>query len=153
MDRQTALHHAIQIFPKVSSKAYLPAQLKSFTAILNSHGVPGWSTSWNFLLDSWQWHSKHWSYQAMPPSKKQKLDCLGRSYCILTVYLNFYYKLAMIAKHRVERVAGMYRNFCLWLRRTIPSNLLAVIDCWNYMCSRTNLVWPCPLSNVNWDLM
>ncbi len=40
MDRQTALHHAIQIFPKVSSKAYLPAQLKSFTAILNSHGVP-----------------------------------------------------------------------------------------------------------------
>ncbi len=45
------------------------------------------------------------------------------------LYLNFYYKLAMInAKPRVERVAGMYRNFCLWLRRAIPSNLLAVID-------------------------
>ncbi len=39
-DRQTALQHAIQTFPKVSSKEYLPAQLENFTAILDSHGVP-----------------------------------------------------------------------------------------------------------------
>ncbi len=39
-DRQTALHHAIQTFPKVSSKEYLPAQLENFTAILDSHEVP-----------------------------------------------------------------------------------------------------------------
>ncbi len=44
------------------------------------------------------------------------------------LYLNFYCKLAMIAKPSVERVADMYRNFYLWLRRAIPGNLLTVID-------------------------
>ncbi len=47
------------------------------------------------------------------------------------LYLNFYRKLAMIAKPSVERVAGTYRNFYLWLRRAIPGNLLTVIDCCN----------------------
>ncbi len=48
------------------------------------------------------------------------------------LYLNFYRKLAMIAKPSVERVAiDTYRNFHLWLRRAIPCNLLMVIDCSN----------------------
>ncbi len=44
------------------------------------------------------------------------------------LYLNLYRKLAMIATPSIERVAGMYRNFYLWLRRAIPGNLLMVID-------------------------
>ncbi len=44
------------------------------------------------------------------------------------LYLNFYRKLAMIAKPSIERVADTYRNFYLWLRRAIPDNLLKVID-------------------------
>ncbi len=44
------------------------------------------------------------------------------------LYLNFYHKLDLIAKPSVERVAGTYRNFYLWLRRAIPGNLLTVID-------------------------
>ena len=47
------------------------------------------------------------------------------------LYLNFYRKLAMIAKPSVERVADTYRNFYLWLRRAIPGNLPMVIDCHN----------------------
>ncbi len=43
------------------------------------------------------------------------------------LYLNFYRKLAMIAKPNIERVADTYRNFYLWLRRAIPGNLLTVI--------------------------
>ncbi len=35
-------------------------------------------------------------------------------------------KLAMIAKPSIKRVADTYRN--LWLRRSIPGNLLMVID-------------------------
>ncbi len=58
------------------------------------------------------------------------------------LYLNFYRKLAMIAKPSIERVADTYRNFYLWLRRAIPDNLLMVID--QYMCGRTNFVWSCP---------
>ncbi len=42
------------------------------------------------------------------------------------LYLNFYRKLAMIAKPSVEKVADT--NFHLWLRRAIPGNLLTVID-------------------------
>ncbi len=46
------------------------------------------------------------------------------------LYLNFYFylKLAMIAEPSVERMADKHRNFYLWLRRTIPRNLLMVID-------------------------
>ncbi len=44
------------------------------------------------------------------------------------LYLNFYRKLAMIAKPSVERVADTYMNFYLWLRRAIPGNLLIVMD-------------------------
>ncbi len=45
------------------------------------------------------------------------------------LYLNFYRKLVMIAKHlALERVADTHRNFYLWLRRAIPGNLLTVID-------------------------
>ncbi len=51
------------------------------------------------------------------------------------LYLNFYRKLAVIAKPSVERVADTYRNFCLWLRRAIPGNLLMVID------RHDNYVW------------
>ncbi len=40
------------------------------------------------------------------------------------LYLNFYCKLAMIAKLSIERVADTYRNFYLWVRRAIPGNLL-----------------------------
>ncbi len=47
------------------------------------------------------------------------------------LYLNFYRKLAMIAKRSIERVADTYRNFYLWLRRAIPGNFLTVIDCHN----------------------
>ncbi len=60
------------------------------------------------------------------------------------LYLDCYCKLAMIAKPSIERVADTYRNFYLWLRKAIPSNLLMVIDRCNIMCSRTNLVWPYP---------
>ncbi len=42
--------------------------------------------------------------------------------------LNFYHKLPMIDKLSIERVADTYRNFHLWLRSAIPSNLLTVID-------------------------
>ncbi len=44
------------------------------------------------------------------------------------LYLNFYRKLAMIAKPSVGRVADTHRNFYLWLRRAIPGNLLTVMD-------------------------
>ncbi len=44
------------------------------------------------------------------------------------LYLNFYRKLAMIAKPSVERVVDTHRNFYLWLRRAIPGNFLTVID-------------------------
>ncbi len=60
------------------------------------------------------------------------------------LYLNFYCRLAMTAEPSVKRVVNTNRNFYLWLRRAIPGNLLAVIDRRNYMCGRTNLVWPCP---------
>ncbi len=51
------------------------------------------------------------------------------------LYLNFYRKLAMIAT--LERVADTHRNFYLWLRRAIPSNLLTVIDRRN-ICAAEN---------------
>ncbi len=60
------------------------------------------------------------------------------------LYLNLYRKLAMIAKPSVGKGDDTHRNFYLWLRRTIPGNLLPVIDRCNIMCGRTNLVWPCP---------
>lgn len=39
-DRLTALNGAIQSFPKISNKDYLPAQLANFTDILDSYEVP-----------------------------------------------------------------------------------------------------------------
>ncbi len=58
------------------------------------------------------------------------------------LYLNFYHKLAMIAKPSIDRVADTYRNFYLWLRRVIPSNLLTVIDRCN-ICVATQ-IWYAP---------
>ncbi len=57
----------------------------------------------------------------------------------LPLRLNFYRKLAMIAKPSVERVADTYSNFYFWLRMAIPRNLLTVIDRHNIMYGRT--IW------------
>ncbi len=69
------------------------------------------------------------------------------------LYLNYYYhKLAMIAKPSIERMADMYRNIYLWLRRDISCILLTVIDRRNIiMCSRTNHVYR-PIPSVEaWE--
>ncbi len=53
------------------------------------------------------------------------------------LYLNFYRKLAMIAKPSLGKGGDMHRNFYLCLRRAIPGNLLAIIDRRNIcMCGR-----------------
>ncbi len=69
------------------------------------------------------------------------------------LYLNFYRKFAMIAKLLnlvLERVADTHRNFYLWLRRAIPSNLLMVIDRRN-ICAAEQIWYrhvPRPITSV-----
>ncbi len=66
------------------------------------------------------------------------------------LYLNFYRKLAMIAKLRVGKGGNMHRNFYLWLRRVIPGNLLTIIDRRNICAAKQ--IWyghvPRPIPSV-----
>ena len=50
------------------------------------------------------------------------------------LYLNFYHKLAMIAKPSIEKVAGMCRNFYLWLRRAVSSSAWLCVQAIPVIC-------------------